>query len=314
MKLTDRNIRLILSNYDIGAGKKGAAAGPEALKSELISLGIQFKDTIVLNTNGGVPDSVLHPFCKHIELVTEAAEKLNKAVVEAIENKQFPLIFSGDHSNAIGGLSGLVNANPGKRIGVIWIDAHADLHSPYTTPSGNMHGMPLAVLTAQDNAANAKNAVTEEEKKAWDKLKMLGGQGPGQKVKPEDLIFISIRDAEKEEWDLIDSCNILTFEPDEIKEHGIYRALNRSIEHLSSCDLFYVSFDVDSMDPDISEGTGTPVEGGLKLAEAEAVFKTFLNHPKTAAFEITEINPGLDKGSKRMAPVVAGLFAYALKA
>lgn len=312
MSFTNQNIRLLVSNYDIGAGKKGAAQGPSALLEILESRGISFKDKIVLNTNGDINNESEYPHCKHIDSIKEAAQKLQSAVVEAISANTFPLILSGDHSNAIGGISGLKNANPDKRIGVIWVDAHADLHSPYTTPSGNMHGMPLAVLSGIDQAEKSKNPVSEKEANAWNSLKQLGEQKISPKVLLSDIVFIGIRDAEKEEWDLIEEKNIKIFEPNDIKDHGIFYAINKGLEHLKSCDILYVSFDVDSLDASISTGTGTPAFDGLKVNEAEGVFKTLLNHPKLAAFEITEINPSLDGDGRKMAEVVAGLYQYAL--
>lgn len=310
MPFKDKKIRLILSDFDIGAGKKGAAQGPAALRQELKEMGIEFNSWIVLNSNGHHKTEADYQFCKHIDAISEAALKLNNEVIKSVQNAELPLIFSGDHSNAIGGISGLSNANPGKSIGVIWIDAHADLHSPYTTPSGNMHGMPLAALTGSDNLKNKKNELSREEVAAWNRLKSVGSKDMGPKIDSRNIVFIGIRDAEVQEWDLISEKHIKTFEPDDIKEHGIYYALNKGLEHLSHCDLLYVSFDVDSLDPSISTGTGTLAENGLKMNEAEGVFRTLLNHPKLAAFEITEINPGLDGEGRKMASVAASLFNY----
>ncbi len=203
MPFKDKKIRLILSDFDIGAGKKGAALGPAALKGELKELGIEFSSWINLNSNGNHKSGFEYPYCKHIDAISEAALKLNNEIVQSVQKDETPLIFSGDHSNAIGGISGLANANPGKTIGVIWIDAHADLHSPYTTPSGNMHGMPLAALTGSDNLKNKKNELSIEEIAAWDKLKSVGGDEICPKIDTRNIVFIGIRDAEVQEWDLI---------------------------------------------------------------------------------------------------------------
>lgn len=312
MAFKDKQIRLILSNYDIGAGKKGAASGPEALRKSLAELGIEFENHKTLNTNGRVSDEKQFPYCKHIDAISEAAQTLNNEVQSAVLKGEFPLIFSGDHSNAIGGISGLKNAHPDKRIGVLWIDAHADLHSPYTTPSGNMHGMPLAVLTSCDNLGSKRNNVSPAEAEAWNRLKTIGDLAISPKIRSEDLVFIGIRDAEPEEWKLIDACNIKTFEPDDIREHGIYSVLNNSIAHLAACDLIYVSFDVDSLDPEISVGTGTTAPDGLKLNEAEGILRTLMQLPNLAVLEITEINPGLDIGDRRMADVIAALLVHGI--
>lgn len=298
--------------FDTGAGKKGAAAGPIDLKNKLMSGGVEFElESTAISEN--VESNADHAFCKNIETIKANAEGLALAVENSIHNGEFPLIFSGDHSNAIGGLSGLKNAYPDKNIGVIWIDAHADMHSPYTTPSGNMHGMPLAALLGMDNTIRAHNKVTDTEQSLWNDLKAVGSKRIVPKILPNNLAFIALRDAESEEWGLIDDYDITYFGPDDIKEHGIYYTINKALKKLEHCDGLYISFDVDSMDPGISVGTGTPVPEGLSKVEAESVVKTLLNHPKTLVFEVTEINPSLDEGGTKMADVTASILQFALK-
>lgn len=312
MLIQDKEVRLILAKFDTGAGKKGAADGPEALLNALKKSGIEFNqvgrlDNVPVSGNGE------HPYCKNIETLTQNSTNLCQMVYDTCQAGQLPLIFSGDHSNAIGGLSGLKCAHPDKRIGVIWVDAHADLHSPYTTPSGNMHGMPLAALLGLDNAGDAHNKISDNEKQAWDKLKSVGPGTIVPKILSSDLVFIGLRDAEPEEWHLIDQYHIKFFEPEDFKAHGIYYAINHGLKHLEHCDLLYVSFDVDSMDPSLADGTGTPVNDGLSKVEAESVMKSLINHPKLGAFEITEINPGLDHKEKKMADLTSEILAFALK-
>ncbi len=311
MIIQNQAVRLILAKCDTGAGKKGAEKGPDALMSELKKLEISFDDVHSLELENMNEDASMQ-FCKHIETVSNNAARLSEAVLESVQAGKKTFIFSGDHSNAIGGLSGFSNAHPDKTIGVIWIDAHADLHSPYTTPSGNMHGMPLAALMGADNVSEAKNVLSDKEVAAWNALKTVG-VGPAPKIQPENLVFIAIRDAEPQEWHLIDQYNIKNFEPEYIKEHGIYNVINNSLKHLEHCDTIYVSFDVDSMDPNMANGTGTPVENGLSRAEAEAVLKTLVHHPKTGLVEITEINPSLDTMPHKMAVLTAEILALALK-
>lgn len=312
MLLNGRKVSLIMAMFDTGAGKKGAAEGPEHLYKSLAKSSVVFDEVHRLE-NAVVSVNNVHPYCKHIEQITENSNKLCQFVYDTCNEGKLPLIFSGDHSNAIGGLSGLKCAYPDKRIGVIWVDAHADLHSPYTTPSGNMHGMPLAALLAFDNLTLAKNNISEDERKAWDKLKSLGPNAVNPKIFPQDLVFIGLRDAESQEWSLIDQHGIKTFEPTDIKAHAIYHTVNHALKHLEHCDMLYVSFDVDSMDPNLANGTGTPVEDGLSRIESESIIKTLINHPKLAAFEITEINPSLDTKEKKMADLTAEILTFALK-
>ncbi len=312
MRVQDKEAVMILSRYDLGAGKKGAADGPLAVKDETEHLGIVFDEFEILDGQNLTTSHISHDFGRHIEDVLEASIRLNNKVKEFLDRKKFPIILSGDHSNAIGGFSGLKNAFPDKRIGIIWIDAHADLHSPYTTPSGNLHGMPLAVLSGLDNRSLRRNEVSEDLAYYWEELKKLGVGKISPKFDLKDLVFIGIRDAEKEEWDIIRNMGIKTFEPADIRQLGMKEVLAQAIDHLKNCDLFYVSFDADSLDPGISIGTGTIAPDGLKIDEAEVVFETLLNHPKTGAFEITEVNPHLDAAGKEMAKVIAGLLYHGL--
>ncbi len=172
--------------------------------------------------------------------------------------------------------------------------------------------MPLAALSGQDNEQLKKNEVPEDVSYYWNELKKLGVLQLSPKFDLKDLVFIGIRDAEKEEWDMIEKMGVRTFEPQDIREHGIYYVLNQSLKHLEACDMLYISFDADSLDPEVSVGTGTTAPDGLNIPEAEIIFSMLLNHPKTGAFEITEINPNLDVKGKEMAKVIAHLLHYGL--
>lgn len=313
MSFKNQKIQVVVSNFEIGAGKRGASKGPLSLLESLKQLEIEFDSPILLNALEYSDSESNTPFCKHIFEIEKASNLLNIEIENQLNQNKFPLILSGDHSNAIGGISGVKNTYPDKRIGVIWVDAHADLHSPYTTPSGNMHGMPLAALINTDNLKFQKNQISEVESNAWDRLKKIGRNSISPKINPEDIVFIGIRDAEKEEWGLIEEFGIKTFEPHDIQAHGIFYAINNALSHLDACDLIYVSFDVDSLDPSVSVGTGTTAPNGLSFVEAEGVFKAFFNHPKLVAFEITEINPSLDQDGNSMAKIVAALVGYGMK-
>jgi len=313
MKISNKEAVFILSSYDIGAGKQGAADGPVAIKDSIIGHGVSKEDFILLNnalTQKDFDDTFTH--AKYIDIVLENSKKLEAQIVSVFNSKRMPIILSGDHSNAIGGLSGLKNANPEKTIGVIWIDAHADIHSPYTTPSGNLHGMPLAALAGLDNQEIAINSITEKEIYYWNELKKLGIAAISPKFDLKNLVFIGIRDAEDQEWEIIEKMGIKTFEPDDIRAFGIQNVLEQTLTYLEGCDLIYVSFDADSLDPEISLGTGTPSPDGLKKDEASIIFKTLMQHPKLGAFEITEVNPNLDENGKEMAKIIADLIIKAI--
>jgi len=302
----------ILSQSELGAGKIGAAQGPQAVKDELESLGIVVNKFDVLDNRSFNTLNLTHDYGKHIEGIVEAMQGLNDKVLQTVNKQNLPIILSGDHSNAIGGLSGLKNAHPNKKIGVIWIDAHADLHSPYTTPSGNMHGMPLAALAGIDNIEMKKNAVSETVAYYWNELKTLGADKISPKFDIADLVLIGVRDAEEEEWGIIKRIGVTTFEPNDIRNLGIAEVINKTLSTLAHCDLLYVSFDADSLDPSISTGTGTTSPDGLTFEQAETLIKILMAHPKLGAFEITEVNPSLDTSGKAMAKVVGQLIASGL--
>jgi arginase len=176
---------------------------------------------------------------------------------------------------------------------VIWIDAHADLHTPYTTPSGNMHGMPLSAAIGEDNEESKVHELDEKTKKQWDNLKQFGKTSP--KVLPEDVVFISLRDYEKEERFLIEKYDMKIVTTSEIRRKGAESVVKSVLRYLSDCTDIYVSFDVDCLDASISRGTGTPVSNGLREREAEDLVSKFMQNRKICCFEITEVNPTLDK-------------------
>ena len=184
-------------------------------------------------------------------------------------------------------------ANPDRRLGVIWIDAHADLHSPYTTPSGNMHGMPLAISLAEDNTKQKVHQPDANVVEKWNQLKKLGDIQP--KILPQDLVFIGLRDTEKQEDEIIKKHGIKVITVQEVRKRGVEQVVRQALLTLQACDDIYISFDVDSLDSSISRGTGTPVANGLKEREAEDLMASLMQNHKICCFEITEVNPTLDK-------------------
>jgi len=184
-------------------------------------------------------------------------------------------------------------ARPKSKVGVIWIDAHADMHTPYTTPSGNVHGMPLAVAINEDNTDCAVHEIDEDTKKYWNQLKNIGKTAP--KVFPEDVVFISLRDYEKEEKYLIDKYSMKVISTNEVRRKGPENIVRSVTRYLGDCTDIYVSFDVDSLDASISKGTGTPVGNGLREREAEDLISKFMQNRKVCCLELSEVNPTLDK-------------------
>ncbi|NBP06368.1 MAG: arginase [Bacteroidetes bacterium] len=308
-------IKFIEAAFELGAGTPGAKLGPGALCKEILNISPKImegaeKETLIQDNLISVSSNNT-PFAFNIHSIYQSVNLLAESVEKALLDGYFPIVISGDHSNAIGTVTGIADARPDKNIGVIWVDAHLDLHSPYTTPSGNMHGMAVKALLPDNLSAYRKNELNPETTTFWSKIKKSGHRGITPKILPQNIVFIGTRDFEEEEWSLIEGHNIRICTPDDIRKRGMKQILDEALEYLKNCDLLYTSFDVDSLDPTISMGTGTPSPDGLSYSDAELVFKTLLPHPKTAVFEISEINPLLDTDNS-MPKTIAQLLAAAL--
>jgi len=291
-----KEIKIIQVKSEIGAGTRGASLGVEAMKIASLDLKSSFfkdYDSVeVENVNELLFDGAEHAHAKFIDGVLIMEERVCLEVYEQLFDDYFPLIIAGDHSTAYGTIAGIKKAFPKKRLGVVWIDAHADIHTPYTTPSGNMHGMSLAMACALDNFERKVNDPKGETTDYWEQIKNVGTPGP--KIKPEDIVYIAVRDFEKPENYLINKYNINFIETDDVRKQGAPAIAQRTLQMLSHCDLIYVSFDVDSLDSRISQGTGTPVPNGLTVEEARVLNATLCKDPKVVAWEICEVNPTLD--------------------
>jgi arginase len=292
-----KNIKIIEVPSEIGAGTRGASLGIEAIEIAALdfmsNFFVHFPSEKIETENNLLFEPISSPYAKRINGVLTMYERVSKAVTETIKNNFFPVVISGDHSTAGGTIAGIKAAKPNSRLGIIWIDAHADLHTPYTTPSGNMHGMPLSASIAEDNEESKVHDIDEKTKKQWEQLKQFGKISP--KVLPEDVVFISLRDYEKEEKHLIDKYGMYVITTAELRRKGPENVVKAALRFLTECTDIYVSFDVDSLDSSITKGTGTPVSNGLKEREAEDLVSKFMQNRKICCFEITEVNPTLDK-------------------
>jgi len=292
-----RNIKIIEVKSEIGAGTRGASLGIDALKIAALdfmsNFFVNFPSDIVETENNLLYEPIESPYAKRIKGVKQIYERVAKAVESNLKSGLFPLVLAGDHSSAGGTIAGIRMAKPKNRLGVIWIDAHADLHSPYTTPSGNMHGMPLAVSLAEDNKDCQVHQPDDQTIRHWEDLKNLGKICP--KILPEDVVFIALRDTEKEEDYILKKLGIKIIPVSEVRKKGVEHVVRQTLLNLKQCDDIYVSFDVDSLDSSISRGTGTPVPNGLKEREAEDLVASLMQNHKICCFEITEVNPTLDK-------------------
>lgn len=288
---------------DLGAQRFGTslsldalqvAEAERALSSHLTQLPI-YKNHTTFPEKRGFSGPFAHG--KYIETLTQINFETAKLVTQSLAT-HYPLVFSGDHSNAIGIMSGVTDYfGANKKVGVIWVDAHADLHTPYTTPSGNIHGMTLSALMGFDNIELSRNEVDKGLIPHWEKLKRCGISESAPKIKPEDITFLGLRDFEIQEYHLIRDHQLKHYSPYDIKGKGLTAILEQIKTYYADYDAVYVSFDVDVLDTSISTGTGTPVYNGLKMEEAKEVVQVLSSLPNVCLWEFTEINPLLDNNN-----------------
>lgn len=298
-------VRIIEVPCDLGAGKRGASLGIEALKLQAAEYGKDLFWNKEIKSAKNI-NSILHahePITKSGKFVNEIAsvcEEATSLVEESALLKRKSLILAGDHSTAVSSISGLVKAFPKKKLGVIWIDAHADMHSPYTSPSGNVHGMPLGAAMGRDY----KRAL-DDGNDGWKRMCTLSGITPA--LYPENVMTVAVRDTEKPEDDYILAQGISQITVSQYRDGGLEAHKAKIQAHIDAVDMLYVTFDVDSLDPTVSRGTGTPVKNGLFLNEAEELLMFLAGQEKCLAVEMVEINPLLDKENE-MAKCALGLF------
>ena len=196
-----KEIKLLKNRSDIGAGTRGSDLGIDAIEIAAINENHdyfnQYPHEDIETENESIYNKVKNSFAKRIGSVVTVCSRVSKCVHKNIESDFFPIVLSGDHSSALGTMSGVKAAHAEKKLGVIWIDAHADLHSPYTSPSGNVHGMPLAAGLSIDNKAHQINEVPDETSAQWSNLKNIGVAG--KKLETTELIYFGVRDTEAPE-------------------------------------------------------------------------------------------------------------------
>jgi len=299
-----KTIKLIKNRSDLGAGTRGSDLGIDAIEIAAINKDddyfncYPFEDIETVNET--IYNKVNNSFAKRIGCVLKVCTRLSKSVKNSLSDNNFPIVLSGDHSSAIGSISGIKAAYPNKRLGVVWIDAHADIHSPFTSPSGNIHGMSLAAVLNDDNLEDRINNVFKETQSYWTQLKNIGVNE--QKVRHEDVVYFGVRDAEEPEKQTMKKNQMKNYMVDEMRYRGFDICLQEAVDKLIDCDMIYISFDVDSMDCDlISKGTGTPVSKGFDQYEIIEIIKAFIKTDKVECFEVVEVNPLLDNKGNVMA-------------
>ena len=295
-----RKIRLVEVRSEIAAGTRGASMGIDAMKIASIKrhsdFFMRFEPVSIQDENRLLFREPQYAFAKYAEGVYTMVNRVCQNIADLRTEGLFPIVLAGDHSTAAGTICGIKKAHPEKRLGVIWIDAHADFHSPYTTPSGNMHGMPLAMVTATDNEECESNDVEEETEAIWERIKQIGANGP--KISHSDIVYIGVRDTEKAEDHLIEKFGIKNFTTEELNDKGVVTVAKEALQLLKDCDQIYISFDVDSLDTSVSTGTGTPVPNGLTKEQAFELNQELIKDKRVCCWEIVEVNPTLDTENK----------------
>lgn len=280
-------------SLDLGQSRRGVDMGPSAIRyagvvERLEAIGHQVIDEgdihIDARQNAENSDSKLKNLAEVLKTNTSLAEKVEEVMAEG----RFPLVFGGDHSVAIGTLAGL--ATKYKNLGVIWYDAHADLNTHETSPSGNIHGMPLAVSIGLGDE------------------RLVNLHQPGQKIKPENIVIIGARSVDPGERVLIKEQGIKVYTMHEIDKYGMTAVMQDALEYLNAkeVDGVHLSLDLDALDPLYTPGVGTPVPGGISYRESHLAMEMLEESGLITSAEFVEVNPILDEKNKT-ADVAVGL-------
>ncbi|MGE5845918.1 MAG: arginase [Ignavibacteria bacterium] len=284
MSLNSKTVTIIGFPMDLGADRRGVDMGPSALriadlKLKLESLGYNIVDSGDINIQIMEKQKVSNQKLKYLPEILKTCKILARKVEKVLDFGRFPLCIGGDHSMAIGTIAGISSYCRKNKLtlGVIWIDAHADMNTEETTPSGNIHGMPLAASLGLGN----------------EKLINLLGFSP--KLKPENCTLIGIRSLDHLEKASIKKLKIPVYTMSDIDKLGIHRIIVRVLKQFrEKVDHIHISFDLDSVDPSVAPGVGTPVPGGLSYREAHLLMESIAECGCMSSLEVTEINPILD--------------------
>ncbi|MEM7346203.1 MAG: arginase [Chloroflexota bacterium] len=276
-KAETQAIRIIGVPMDLGQARRGVDMGPSALRyaglgNRLRRLGHTIED------QGDIPTPVRDTLppeggLAFLPAVVESCEAIYQAGRAAIEAGSFPLFLGGDHSIAVGTVGGVTHT---ESTGLLWIDAHGDFNTPDTSPSGNVHGMPLAALLGHGDAT------------------LVNVGRPGQKLKTSDIVLLGIRDLDTQERILLKEQGVKVYTMREIDERGLAPVAREALEYLSHCERLHVSLDMDSLDPSEAPGVGTPVPGGLTYREAHLLMEIIADCACVTSADVVEINPILD--------------------
>ena len=275
-----REVAIIGAALDLGQGRRGVDMGPSAmryagLEERLTTLGYQVRDHGNVETAVPEATALRDERARFLPEIKETCARIAAKVVEESSTGAIPLVLGGDHSVALGTLGGLASAHgPG---GVLWIDAHPDINTPDTSPSGNVHGMPLAAALGL--------AGPDFESEAW----------PLPAVDPRRVALLGIRQLDEGERRLLREAGVRAFSMSEIDRIGVERAVREALDRVAGPGFVHLSFDLDALDPEIAPGVGTPVRGGLTYREAHLALELIAESGLVGSLEVVEVNPILDR-------------------
>ena len=279
------DIDLIGVPMDFGAGRRGVDMGPSAIRyarlnESIHSLGLHIHESG--NIEVPIPEmckSDAEPTLRNIDCIVPISRDLMRRVSEIIAEGHFPIALGGDHSLSLGSIKG---AAQHKKIGVLWVDAHADFNTPQTTPSGNIHGMPLAALTGRGDP----------------RLTGLGDE-PKAAISASRVAIVGARDIDPGERENLREAGVRVFSMHEVDSYGINTVMQQALDIVTrGTDGLYLSYDMDSIDPLYAPGVGTPVQGGLSYREAHLICEMVAESGKLVGMDFVEVNPILDDRNK----------------
>ncbi|WP_221091476.1 arginase [Deinococcus aquaedulcis] len=293
------NVALLGIPMDLGAGRRGVDMGPSALRNAHLAGALRALGHAVTDLGDvgvALPESVDKLIEGGLVFLTPIQEACAAAAerVAALGPDVFPLTIGGDHSVSMGTVTGnaLRLAPGGGRLGLIWVDAHTDYNTPDSSPSGNIHGMPVAHLTGLGDTR-------------------LTGLGGGWHMRPEDIVMIGIRSVDPHERELLREAGIKAYTMKDVDQLGITRIHEETLERLSGVQGLHVSFDADALDPAVCPGVGTPVPGGLTYREGHLLMELLSESGRVTSMDIVEVNPILD-AHNQTAEVMVGMAASLL--
>jgi len=295
---TLRPVAVIGAGLDLGAGRRGVDMGPSAIRyagldDRLVQLGRRCEDWGDVETAVAEATEVGDERFRYLPAIKETCARVAELVARAVRDGYVPLVLGGDHSVALGSLGGLARARgPG---GVLWLDAHGDLNRPSTSPSGNVHGMPLAAALGLAGPEFASEAY------------------PLPAVEPARVALVGVRALDPGERELLAELDARVFTMSDLDRMGVETAMGEAIEHVTGDGFVHVSLDMDVLDPDVAPGVGTPVRGGLSYREAHLAMELLAESQVATALEVVEVNPILDR-ENQTAKLAVELVASALGA